>query len=50
MPTYVAGLLQFASGAVGTLFTTFDVHYWGQASLEVYGAEAMCIRDSCCSE
>ena len=39
VPTYVAGLLQFASGAVGTLFTTFDVHYWGQARLEVYGAE-----------
>ena len=35
----MAGLLQFASGAVGTLFTTFDVHYWGQARLEVYGAE-----------
>ena len=32
-------ILQFASGAVGTLFTTFDVHYWGQARLEVYGAE-----------
>lgn len=39
VPTYVAGLLQFAGGAIGTLFTTFDVHYWTQARLEIYGSD-----------
>ena len=39
VPTYIAGAMQFESGAVGTLFTTFDVHYDGQARLEVYGSE-----------
>ena len=38
VPTHVTGILQFASGAVGTLFTTFDVHYWSSARLEVYGS------------
>lgn len=37
--TYVAGTVQYASGAVGTLFTTFDVCYPGQARFEVYGSE-----------
>ena len=37
--TYVAGILQFASGALGTIFTTFDVHYPAQARLEIYGSE-----------
>jgi len=36
--TYVAGTLQFDSGAIGTLFTTFDVHYPSQARFEVYGS------------
>ena len=39
VPTYYAGNLRFTSGAIGTLFTTFDVHYPGQARLEVYGSE-----------
>ena len=26
-PTYITGNLRFVSGAIGTLFTTFDVHY-----------------------
>lgn len=39
VPTYVTGTLQFDSGAVGTLFTTFDVYYKGQARFEVYGTE-----------
>lgn len=43
VPTHVAGLLQFGSGAVGTLFTTFDVHYWDSARLEVYGSEGTLI-------
>ncbi|MCB9101279.1 MAG: Gfo/Idh/MocA family oxidoreductase [Anaerolineales bacterium] len=38
-PTHVAGLLDFASGAVGTLITSFDV--WGSQlpRLEIYGSE-----------
>lgn len=39
VPTYVTGLLEFDTGAVGTLFTTFDVHAKGQARFEVYGSE-----------
>lgn len=38
-PTYITGNLRFASDAIGTLFTTFDVHYPSQARLEVYGSE-----------
>jgi len=37
--TYVAGTIKYASGAFGTLFTTFDVHYPTQAKLEVFGTE-----------
>jgi predicted dehydrogenase len=37
VPTYVTGTLQFSSGAVGTIFTTFDVYYPTQARLEIYG-------------
>lgn len=39
VPTYVTGMMQFACGAVGTIFTTFDVHYPSQARLEIYGSE-----------
>lgn len=39
VPTTVHGILQFDSGAVGTIFTTFDVHYDTQARLEIYGTE-----------
>ena len=39
VPTYVTGMLEFYSGAVGTLFTTFDVYNKGQARFEVYGSE-----------
>jgi len=39
VPTYVTGTLQFANGAIGTIFTTFDVHYDKQARLEIYGSE-----------
>ena len=38
VPTYIAGTMQFENGAIGTLFTTFDVHYSGQARLEIYGS------------
>jgi len=37
--TYITGMLHFNSGAVGTLFTTFDVFYDGQARFEVYGTK-----------
>jgi predicted dehydrogenase len=38
-PTHVAGLLDFASGAVGTIITSFDV--WGAnlPRIEIYGTE-----------
>ncbi|MEG0767229.1 MAG: Gfo/Idh/MocA family oxidoreductase [Clostridia bacterium] len=39
VPTYIAGILQFDNGAVGTIFTTFDVHYASQARLEIYGTK-----------
>ena len=39
VPTYVTGMLEFDSGAVGTIFTTFDVYYPHQARLEVYGSK-----------
>lgn len=40
VPTHVAGVLDFASGAVGTIVTSFDV--WGSAlpRLEIHGTEA----------
>lgn len=41
--THVAGTVEYASGAVGTLFTTFDVHYPTQARFEVYGSEGTLI-------
>lgn len=38
-PTHIAGVLEFASGAVGTLATSFDV--WGHTMppIEIYGTE-----------
>jgi predicted dehydrogenase len=40
VPTHVAGLLDFAGGAVGTIVTSFDV--WGSSlpRLEIHGTEA----------
>ena len=43
VPTYVTGLMQFESGAIGTIFTTFDVHYDTQARLEIYGSKGTLI-------
>ncbi len=37
VPTYVTGTLNFDNGAIGTIFTTFDVYYPYQARLEIYG-------------
>ncbi len=39
VPTYVTGTLHFESGAIGTIFTTFDVYYPSQARLEIYGSK-----------
>ena len=38
-PTHIAGLLDFASGPVGTMLTSFDV--WGSSlpHIEIYGSE-----------
>ena len=39
VPTYLTGILEMDNGAVGTLFTTFDVVYKEQARFEIYGSE-----------
>ena len=39
VPTHVNGILQFESGAVATITTTFDVYYDSSASLEIYGTK-----------
>ncbi len=39
VPTHVAGLLQFANGAIGTLIMTFDVWRANLPNLEIYGTE-----------
>jgi predicted dehydrogenase len=39
VPTYVAGLLDFACGVKGTLVTSFDVRATEHPHLEVYGTE-----------
>ncbi len=38
VPTYITGILHFENGAVGNIFTTFDVHYKQQARFEIYGS------------
>jgi predicted dehydrogenase len=43
VPTYITGILNFDNGAVGTIFTTFDVHYKQQARFEVYGSKGTLI-------
>jgi len=39
VPTHVAGILDFASGAVGTIVTSFDVWGGNVPRIEVYGTE-----------
>lgn len=39
VPTYITGILQFENGAVGTVFTTFDVYYKESSRLEIYGTK-----------
>lgn len=43
VPTYVTGIMNFENGAIGTIFTTFDVHYNTQARFEIYGSEGTLI-------
>ena len=38
-PTHVAGVLDFASGAVATLVTSFDVWHANLPRIEIYGSE-----------
>ena len=39
VPTHIMGMLEFESGATGTITTTFDVHYNEQARFEIYGTK-----------
>ncbi len=41
--THLTGLIEFSSGAVAQIITTFDVHYTSQARFEVYGTEGTLI-------
>lgn len=43
VPTYVTGTLHYENGAIGTIFTTFDVYYPTQARLEIYGSRGTLI-------
>jgi predicted dehydrogenase len=43
VPTYITGTLTFDNGAVGTIFTTFDVYYKQQARFEIYGTKGTLI-------
>ena len=43
VPTFTSGIMNFDNGAVGMIFTTFDVHYDKQAKLEIYGSEGTLI-------
>ena len=40
VPTHVAGILEFACGAVGTIITSFDVWHAELPRIEIYGMEA----------
>jgi len=46
VPTYVTGIMNFKSGAIGTIFTTFDVHTAQVPRIEIYGSEGtLCVPD-----
>ena len=38
-PTHVAGVMDFANGAVGTIITSFDIWHANLPSIEIYGSE-----------
>ena len=37
--TWLSGNIEFTSGAIAQVFTTFDVHYTAQARFEIYGTK-----------
>lgn len=37
--TYLSGNILFSSGAIASIFTTFDVYYTNQARFEIYGTK-----------
>jgi predicted dehydrogenase len=39
VPTHIAGILDFASGAVGTIITSFDIYSHTLPWIEIYGTE-----------
>ena len=39
VPTHIAGVLDFSSGAVGTIVTSFDVYSHTMPFIEIYGTE-----------
>ena len=39
VPTHVVGVLDFASGPIATLVTSFDVHFHHMPNLEIYGTQ-----------
>jgi predicted dehydrogenase len=39
IPTYIAGVMDFENGAVGTIITSFDVWYTNLPRIEIYGTE-----------
>jgi len=41
--THMTGIIEFTSGAVAQIITTFDVFYTSQAQFEVYGTEGTLI-------
>lgn len=46
VPTYVTGIMRFTSGAIGTIFTTFDVHTAQVPCIEIYGSKGtLCVPD-----
>jgi predicted dehydrogenase len=43
VPTHVAGIMNFASGAIGTITTSFDVWHHKHTCIEIYGTEGSMI-------
>jgi predicted dehydrogenase len=39
VPTHIAGVLDFTSGPIGTLITSFDVYSHSMPCIEIYGTE-----------
>jgi predicted dehydrogenase len=39
IPTHIAGVMDFANGAVGTIITSFDVYSHTLPCMEIYGSE-----------